>query len=318
MLFDRLLAPLRRRYHKRGVGFGKSAPARTFKKFLGGLLIPIGLAAAASQVVLSTPLGATTGIAYLKTVSTRLSPSAPPTEIAELALRSQDAPTKILAIQALGSLRTPEALTQLVRIADTDPRALRDGGSRYALRQAIASYGETAIEPLLEFFRSLPAEDSLPGSLPDGVFERYFASGFAGLMEEARLSGVDEAGLAQIEASQAQLEASLAGLGMEQPAGGGADPQGRQDFVIQTLLAMDLREQADLLRFARATAADPAFSGQVRGDALLLLAQLGEQKDLDGLYAFLESEDPVLRMRALQAITAFQTRDDPGLEAGPQ
>ncbi len=112
--------------------------------------------------------------------------------------------------------------------------------------------------------------------------------------------------MAHIQAAQAQLKTTLADVRYTPLNTGGSDP--RLDFVLQVFLAMDLKQDADLLNFARATAVDPRYSGQVRGDALLLVAKLGEQKDLELLYAQLKSSDELVLTRALQAISSLQTR----------
>jgi hypothetical protein len=77
---------------------------------------------------------------------------------------------------------------------------------------------------------------------------------------------------------------------------------------MQTFLQMGLKEDADLLAFARQTAADDGWSEAVRGQALLLTAKLGGKDDLDGLYAYLESPSTQLQARAMQAIAELQSK----------
>jgi hypothetical protein len=77
---------------------------------------------------------------------------------------------------------------------------------------------------------------------------------------------------------------------------------------MRTFLAMDLKQDAELLSFARQCAADPAWSDAVRGQALLLVAKLGGKDDLDGLFAHLEDPSALLQLRAMQAIARLQSR----------
>ena len=79
-------------------------------------------------------------------------------------------------------------------------------------------------------------------------------------------------------------------------------------LIIQAFLEMGLKQDADILAFARQTAADDAWADPVRGQALLLIAKLGGKEDLDALYGYLESPSPVLQARAMQAIAALQSR----------
>ncbi len=79
-------------------------------------------------------------------------------------------------------------------------------------------------------------------------------------------------------------------------------------FIMQTFLQMSLKEDADLLAFARRTAADEGWSEAVRGQALQLTAKLGGKDDLDGLYAYLESPSALLQAHAMRAIAALQSK----------
>ena len=86
--------------------------------------------------------------------------------------------------------------------------------------------------------------------------------------------------------------------------GGGSVPS----LIMQAFLEMGLKQDADVLAFARQTAADDAWADPVRGQALLLIAKLGGEEDLAALYGYLESPSAVLQARAMQAIAALQSR----------
>ena len=95
---------------------------------------------------------------------------------------------------------------------------------------------------------------------------------------------------------------------------GEADPRlcpgegGLDGFVLGTLLQMDLKEDGETLAMARTVAGDAGRSEPVRGRALLLIAKLGDKRDLDTLYGHLDDASPRLQARAMQAIAELQTR----------
>jgi hypothetical protein len=310
---DRLLDGLRRRHFKHGVKLGKSPNARMIKMALGGLVIPIALVVAASQVRLpasllpgDTTAGDKTAMQYLTSVSVRPVVVTPPDEVGKLALATDNPSTKILSIRVLQSFGSAEGMNQLLRIAGEDEAALRDAGVRAALSQAIASYGAKARDPLMQIFTAAPVGSSLPAS--GDVYDRYFAPSFTALEAEISASTLDETQkqqrLSALQAAHAHLQEDLSTI--EQPASDSGDL--RQAFVLQTLLAMDLKSDGDLLSFAKGTASDPKYPSAVRGDALLLIGKLGDAKALEGLYPYLQNEDPLIQNRALQAILALQKK----------
>jgi hypothetical protein len=71
---------------------------------------------------------------------------------------------------------------------------------------------------------------------------------------------------------------------------------------------MDLKDDHAVLAVARRTAADDAWSDAVRGQALLLTAKVGDKDDLDEMYGYLDNPHPLLRTRALEAITALELK----------
>jgi hypothetical protein len=87
-----------------------------------------------------------------------------------------------------------------------------------------------------------------------------------------------------------------------------APPGSLPSFILQTFLQMGLKEDADLLAFARQTAADDRWSEAVRGQALQLTAKLGGKDDLDALFAYLGSPSALLQAHALRAIATLQSK----------
>ncbi len=284
-----------------------SARARLVKFVLGGLVIPIGALAAANLLELpnhQTPMS----------LAIRWSISKPPVARAEqlgsAVLRAESPAARVQGIAALQTLRSGEALDQLLRILSDDPRALAGGSEYQALSKALASYGAPARAGLLQRFDQVSPGGRRGAAAPPGdLFERYFAAGFEGLKSEIDGRGPDPAAeeeLARLQAARAGLKQALSQVEADTPSARG--DRGLPAFIMQTFLQMGLQKDPDLLAFAHRTAVDAEWSDAVRGQALLLIAKLGGKDDLDGLYAYLESPSTLLRMRAAQAIARLQSK----------
>lgn len=280
---------------------GGGPRARLVKFALGGLIIPLAFAISSNLVQL--PAGGTVLNAYISLVQ---APTVitPPDEVARAALEANDPAVKRTGIEVLAKFQSPEALSQLLHLAKDDRAALRDAATARILAQAIAAYGLQARDPLLEMFNSVDAAEA-SGTLADDLYGRYFASGFEGLEEEVR--GNDPDRLAQVESARAQVESALQDIHSASSAEGGGDP--RPLFVLQTLQAMNLSSEPDLLAFALKVAEDPRYPAAVRGDALLLVGQLGTDGELNGLYSYLSNADSLIQTRALQAISAILSKE---------
>jgi len=281
--------------------------ARLAKFVLGGLLIPIAALAAANLLELpnhQTPMS----------LAIRLSISNPPAARAEqlgnAVLRAESSAARVQGIVALQTLRSSEALDQLLRILSDDPTALQGGGEYQALSKALASYGAPARAKLRQRFDQVSPGARRGASAPPGdLFERYFAAGFEGLKSEIDGRSPDPAA----EEERERLQATRAGLKqalslMETDAPSAPDGSPLPAFIMQTFLQMGLQKDPDLLAFAHRTALDAGWSDAVRGQALLLIANLGGKDDLDALYAYLESPSLLLRTRATQAIATLQSK----------
>ena len=289
--------------------FNRAGPfSRLIKFILGGLVIPIAAFVAANRIELPnrmTPMS-------LAIEAGRPSRKAAPAELVGGAvLRATDLAVKVQGIMALQAMNSSEALEHLFRILADDPTALRDGGESQALSKALASFGTRATAELVRRFNQVspPLRKGAP-ALGHDVFDRYFASAFESLDREINGQAIDPtaqaAALARLEAAERNLKLAL------KEVDPGAAPVGAGNilpsFVLQTFLQMNEKENADLLAFARRTAADTGWSDTIRGQALLLIARLGGKDDLDGLYRFLNVPSPLLQARAMQAIATVEAR----------
>lgn len=282
--------------------------ARQVKFTLGGVVIPIAALAAANLLELpnhQTPMS--------MALSVRLSRPKPTREeaLGNAVLRAKSPAARVQGIRALQGVGSDEALEQLLRILHDDPEALQGGSESQALSTALASYGARAKPGLLqrlgEGSQSARRERAAP---PGDLFDRYFSADFEELRREIDRRPPDPeapfAGQGRLELAQAELRRALSQVEADAPSaqGDGSLP----GFVMQTFLQMGLKEDADLLALARTTAADAGWPDAVRGQALLLIAKLGEKAELDTLYGYLENPSALLQARAMQAIAELQSR----------
>jgi hypothetical protein len=283
------------------------ARSRLVKFVLGGVLIPIGALAAANLVELPnnrTPMSLAIRFTVAKPEVSRAE------QLGNAVLRAETPATKVQGILALQTMSSAEVLDQLLRLLSDDPMALNDGSEYQALSRALASYGVQARPKLLQRFSQFSPSLRHGAAGPGGdLFERHFSAAFDGLKSEIAGRNADPAAkvaeLARLQAAQADLQRALSQVETYTLASQGSSLPA---FIMQTLLQMGLKQDADLLAFARQTAADATWSDTVRGQALLLIAKLGTKDDLDGLYAYLESPSRLLQARAIQAIAALQSK----------
>jgi hypothetical protein len=303
---DALTRTRRRRRGKSQLLNRAGARWRLTKLVLGGVVIPIGCLVSANAVELPghrTPLSLAIELRLPKPQLSREQ------ELGHAILRAQSSAARVQGILALKAMKSDAALEQLLRLLADDPAALTRGGEYEALSGALASFGVRAKAPLLQRLRAAsPRQRAVATAPPQDVFERYFADDFAQLQHEveqdprAAQAGVRE----RLQGAEADLKQVL-----RQVAVDSGEPRGERDipaFVMRTFLAMDLKQEAELLLFARQCAADPAWSDPVRGQALLLVAKLGGKDDLDGLFARLGDPSALLQLRALQAIVRLQAK----------
>jgi len=297
----------RRRERGKNQLLNRASPRwRIFKFILGGALIPVAAFVAANLVELpnhKTPMAMAIHLRLGRSEGTRAE------QLGSAVLRSERPAVKVQGILALQALNSPEALDQLLRILNEDTGAMKDGPQYQALCKALASHGAQAKPRLLQLFAQTRASSRRTADAPPGdIFDRYFAASFVGLASEldSRDLGEKTRTLEELEAAKTELKKTLSRLATETPSPQGGDPL--PSFIMQAFLQMSLKEDAELLAFARQTAADSSWSDPVRGQALLLTAKLGGKDDLDGLYAHLGSPSALLEARALQAIATLQSR----------
>jgi hypothetical protein len=88
-----------------------------------------------------------------------------------------------------------------------------------------------------------------------------------------------------------------------------------QDFVLDTMMQMSMNTDGDLKNFASQTAANSAYSDDVRGKAILLIARFGDKGDMGLLYPFLQGKNDFLKAKALEGITNLQIKISGGTSA---
>ncbi len=280
--------------------------ARLAKLLVGGLLVPLAALAAADLVELPnhrTALSmANEWKASRKALLTREA------RLGDAVLRATDTRVKSQGIRALQAMGSNEAVEQLLRILRDDKTALTSGSESQSLSAALASYGEKARPGLLRILaegtKGAPREANPSHA---SSFDAYFSAGFQALEREIAQRVPDATAQAEVrsrvELAQDELKRALQKID--------ADVSPQQDrslpgFVLQTFLQMGMKEDAEILAFARSACADTTWPDPIRGQALLLIAKLGDKGDLDTLYSHLD--DPALQARALQAIAELEAK----------
>jgi hypothetical protein len=279
---------------------------RLVRFVLGGLLIPLSLMAAANFSML--PTGGSLMDYYIRTIQTRLT-TTPTSQLGDAILSSTNPATKIQGMKALEAIHTSDALDQLLRVLNSDPGVLKDAGEYEALSSAVASYGVDAKLKLLDIFTKLPPEADQASTLGgDDLYTRYFSLPAGALRSEINRQSTDsatrQAQLAKMDGLISTMKTDLAEIQM--PATGAQFTT--QDFVLDTMMQMSMNSDGDLKNFASKAAANSAYSDDVRGKSLLLIARFGEKGDMGLLYPFLQSSDDYLKAKALEGITNLQMK----------
>ena len=288
---------------------------RLVKFILAGVVIPVAALVAANRVELP---GHRTPMALAIAASAPAPEISGERKLAAAVLRASDPAAKVEGILALRAAATPAALDELLRIADADPAALTGGPVSLALAKALASFGAQAAPKLLQRLAEIGAAARKAAAAPGGLFERYLSPGFDAAKREVKARPLDPAARAAVLAQlQASEDAAESALRTAEPGGAASgERSGLPALVMQALLAMNVKQDAGVLAFARATAADAGWSDGVRGEALLLVAKLGGKDDLPGLFAFLDDPSALLRARAMQAIAELEEKLAPAGGAG--
>jgi hypothetical protein len=284
----------------------------TFRRgvvLLGGVIVPAIFLVAANTLLLP---GGKTSVTTLMPVVQRPVVTTPADDLGSTVLQSSNPSTKILGIRVLQGFHSSEALTQLMRLAREDTLAMQDAPTRDALAAAIASYGAEARPGLLALFKSIDPAQTDPVARGEDFYARYFGPSFDSLKKEIDGSALETAAketrLQQLETAQQQLQAALTVMqGDPAPVATNA----RMDFVVQAFLQMDLKSDVETLNFAKSTLANEKIPSQVRGEACLLIAKLGNAKDKELLYPLMHSEDVYIQARALQAVLILQQKAGP-------
>jgi hypothetical protein len=285
--------------------------ARLVKFALGGVAVPIAGLAAATTLELpnhQTAMSMVLNVRFPRPQNTREE------ELGDAVLRAPSAAARVQGIRVLQGVGSGEALEQLLRVLRDDPAALKGGSETEALSTALASYGVRARAGLLQRLSEVGPRVRREAAAPSGdLFERYLSADFEELRHEIDRRFPDPgelaAGQGRLETAEAELRRVLSQFEADTPLG--EVDRSLPGFVMQTFLQMDLKEDAELLAFARTTAGDAGWSDAVRGQALLLIAKVGSKDELDELYGYLENPSPRLQERAMQAIAELQSKPAP-------
>ena len=303
VVLDAITLPFRRRSANHSIFNRVDARSRLVKFILAGVVIPIGVFAAAVLVRFPGPEPVVTLLLQPRTATSR-APKA--VLIGDAVLQSANPATKIQGIKTLQTLPADDALRQLLRLVEDDPEALSDAIVSEALSKAIASYGVAAKPELLAIFNQVdPTRRKGDLSSGNDLFQRYFSAPFEGLKKEIGDQNPD-ANLASIDTAAAGLQAQLSQVQAGLASAGGGDP--RLGFVMHTFLGMDIKQDADLLALGKKVGGDDTYSDGVRGQALLLIGKLGGTTELDGLYAAMQGGSEIIKAKALEAIGLLQAK----------
>jgi hypothetical protein len=304
VVLDTLLLPFRKRSANHAF-FNRVDPrSRLIRCILVGVVIPILVFSAAVLVKLPSQQ---TPITYL--LQPRGSTSQVPRSvlISEAVLQATDPAIKLQGIKTLQTLPAIDAEEQLLRLVQVDPALLSNAIVSQALSKALASYGMAIKPELLTIFNQVdPAARKGGTSTGDDLFQRYFSAPFEALKKELtdQNPGADPA---LVDAAAAELQARIDKIQAGLSGTSDGDPKLR--FVMDTFLGMDIKQDPDLLAFGKKIAADDTYPDGVRGQALLLIGKLGGPGELDGLYAYLQADNALLKSKALEAIAALQAKE---------
>jgi hypothetical protein len=281
--------------------------SRIIKFFLGGILLPSAVFTAAYLVVL--PVGET-GISLLIQASAAQIKSSPQNQISAAILATKNPTTKIFGIQALQSIHSGDALIELIHLLNEDPASLSDAGVSSALSKAIASFGIDAKKTLLDTFNKVGLDQRNGVSVSsEDLYGQYFSQSFTALRSDitAQASEQNNSEIkTQIDAAESNLKNALQKLQAQNTEGETGYFQ--LEFVMKTILLMEIKEDAELLKFAHTVVSDSSYPVNIRGESLLLIAKLGNNNDFNALYAYLQSDQNLLQAKALEAIYLLQNK----------
>ena len=282
-------------------GFQRQKNMRLVRMALGGVIIPLAIILAANFVRVSD---SETALALYARFASSSYLSTPAATIGDTVLNTHNPAIRVQGIRALQVAHTTQARDQLFRILDKDPNALQDGTEYAALVKAIASYGADARPKLMAIFNQAnPAGSQSAVGPASEWYSRYFSLPVEALKADIKSTAGDaaEARLARVDAAAEALKTALNDL---QPETGTV--YSVQDFVLAVFLSLDVKQDQELLNFAKATAANSAYSERVRGQALQLIAAQGGKEALGSIYPFLQNSSEAIQGYALQAILSVE------------
>lgn len=308
-VLDNLTLPLRKKSSVKKVINRVTPRSRLIKIIVVGALLPAAAFAAANVYVLPD-IG--TPMSLVEQNSLILVKGSSAAVIGEAVLSSGSQYTKLQGIKALQAIHDPDSLSQLFRILTTDPAILKDASLFETLSGAIASYGTSAKSGLIDLYQASGAPGQAAGANPaQDPYTWYFSAPFDELQKNIEAGNLDpssrDAALSRLSEAEASLKQSLSTL----PAQVRPTSAQLPDFILHTFLAMDIKQDKDILQLASGIAQDNGAADSVRGNAFLLMAKLGGKDELAALYASLNGSDDYLKAKALEAIAGLQSKVSP-------
>jgi hypothetical protein len=278
---------------------------RMARLVLAGLVLPVGVMVAANLVTLP---GGGTPMTYFIQATLVVPKSTPAVLIGDAVIKTANPEAKVQGIMALQTFHSSEALDQLMRILK-EGSVLQDASEYTALSQAIASYGVQAKPQLLDVFQNAPPENQA-ASFSDDLYGSYLSDSINALRQEISSQAADASGrqatLNQLDTAVTGLKSALMDIQTHQLSSDHAASQ--QAFVMHTCLAMDLKQDADLVNFGKIVAANMTYSDGLRGNALLLIAKVGGKTEFEALYPYLENDHDTIKINAMEAIANLQVK----------
>jgi hypothetical protein len=223
--------------------------------------------------------------------------------IGDTVIHSVSVETKLAGIGALKAINTEMALSELFRILEEDPDILLTYSTYGSLSDAIASYDSLARDRLVkQFYESTQTTKGTPRGLNFDLYERYFRNSFESLDQLLAQESLDDqeaqARSLSLDSAAVQLRETLTQLQMGRRRY--LDPS--LNFVLDTFIEMNLREDNEIYSLAKTIASDSTYAEATRSAAIRLFASLGSRADFELLTSYLDSDSESVKASALEGI----------------
>jgi len=235
-------------------------------------------------------------------------------KISEAVINTKEAATKIEGIKALSTIHSETSLEQLFNILEQDNTILVQRNVYMAMKEAVASYGLSTKIPLIALLQKYDkAKKPEAAEIGTDIHTNYFKPIFDQLREDSEKAVLDEQRKGELLLSLDEMERELKGSLKDIEPLSPELIRGNTilDFVLDVFLEFDkLIEDNEIYVLAKNVATDSSYTNYTRSRALLLIAKLGSKKDFDTLVPLLSSDDEVIKVAALKAITILHEKVD--------